>query len=310
VFEIKILLLNVILPSAIMLTAIVIARFLHHPEPPPTDGNVDGSAVLSQQIGTRTASAVVVLATVLAIWSAFALRNEFAVWHEDAWMRLPFGMTIVAVASLVTIWITATWAVAVVRLLGVLAAAFLIFPQGETWDFLLPTRTYWIGAVAGSCWAAWMLIDRRSSREAAIQGLGWIVLFAAAAFLTAQSFLKVTEPLLAVSAVIGCLSLASLLANSPRTVVFAAGPSLFTLSGAVASAQFNSFLGLPDMLSWLAMSTPAISACVSWPFLKNPAPGRTLKKSYVVACVISCCLLAGVIVAFTAQLAGGGGEDW
>ncbi|MCA9132207.1 MAG: hypothetical protein KDA45_03600 [Planctomycetales bacterium] len=306
-FEFKLLLINVLLPSAVILLA-VLAAWGGAPRAVSRREAVDAASLPGEptagdrsrglqgvQRGTAT---LMTVAAVVAFALAFGLRTEFVLWPEDAWMRLSLGVTVVGVAAILAVWIPWSPLAWAVRLLAVGLATYGMIPRGEAWEFLLPSENYWLAAMWLSVSVGWWSIVRRSPAQAAVLGLAWIPSVAAAAFLTAQSFLKVTEPLLAVASILGWLSLFSWPRWSGALANAAAGPCLFALAAAVASAQFNSYLGLPDSLSWLAMSCPAIVGLLGLPWTSRGTAGHAA-KSYVLLSVLSSLLLAAVVVGWT-----------
>ncbi len=298
-FELKVLAINVLLPAAAAVVGAVIAlRIKGANSSQHSERSVD--FVRSVPIG---------IATIVAIWGAVAFRNEWAVWHEDAWMRFPTGVALVALAAVVTAGLNNVWIVWLLRGGAVFVAALAVFPLGEAWEFLLPKRHIWLSTITLGTVVGWFCIERRQPLASAILGIGWILILIAAAYLTSQSFLKVTEPLMAVAAVLGCLSLLSLRRGSPQLLGVAAGPCLFASSSAIASAQFNSFLGLPDTLSWLAILAPASAAAVTdWTCASANARGRLYQSLWLT--LIVCVGLAAVIIAWTELAQPVGGEEW
>ncbi len=247
------------------------------------------------------------------MWLVFGLRHGWSL--EDAWLKIPVGTALVALGSL---WPAGRGTALTMQLFGwtarlglLLAAAMMVFPTGEGWEFLLPARPTWLATMIVSASAAWWLLARLTSRQAGWLGLGWIALTAASAFLTAQSFLKVTEPLLAVASLLGCFSLAALFRGRGQLLMAAAGPCLFAYASIVATAQFNSFLGLSDWLSWLSMSAPALSAGVV-ALVSQVVRGRNRGEWIVwLASLIGCLALAAAVVLWTLLATGGGGEsEW
>ncbi len=305
-FELTVLGINVVLPAVVTLVAIAGALRLNRTfakQQLPVDPTVP--AALKGNDRTRVVDfagrLLVAAASALAIWLAVALRNQWSLWHEDAWMRMPVGVALVALAAGVTSGLKLSWLTWLIRAAAVLLAAQVVFPVGEAWAFLLPVKHVWLASMVLSTLIGWFLVERRQARQAAGLGLGWILLLIAAAYLTSQSFLKITEPLMAVASVLGCLGLANLWSGVPQLIATAAGPCLFALAAAVASAQFNSFIGLPDALSWFAMSTPAMAALFTqW----------TTKRKPLWPTLLVCLLLAVAVIGWTFYLTPSGGEDW
>jgi hypothetical protein len=141
-------------------------------------------------------------------------------------------------------------------------------------------------------------------------GFAWITCFAAAAFLTAQSFMKVTEPLLAISAVIGCFAIAVLVTGKQGLLPGAAGPCLAAFGAAVANAQFNSYLGLSDYLSWLAIFSPAWVALCALPWIARRPPADAKNWPAALATAIGAAIVVAAVVVWTQLAAGGGEEEW
>lgn len=299
-FEAKIFLINIGIPSALCVLGVIAAYLLSRGAADPVQLKPAGPS-REGLIGTIAAC----LAG-CAVYVAFALRTEFALWHEDAWMRLGSSTLFVAVAGAITALIANPWIRWSLRLVAVAAAAFAVFPQGETWDFLLPARSYWLSSMTLSCFVGWLLLGQFRGREAAVVGLSWIPLIAAGAFLTAQSFLKVTEPLLAASSVLGCFGIGVLIIGKADMLVAAGGAAIFAFAAATASAQFNSYLGLPDSLSWLAMATPALVAASALPLRDRAANVPTRPRlGLVLVVLVAALVLAAAVVAWTHSLTGG-----
>jgi hypothetical protein len=259
----------------------------------------------------RLAASLSAIVAAVAIWAAFAVRNDFSWWHEDAWMRIPLATGLVAMASGVTTWISNRWVQWLIRAIAVGCASLLIFPQGEAWEFLQADRTAWLTILCVSCLAAWIGATHRSEMMSGLLALGWIPILAASAFLTSQSFLKVTEPLLAISSVLGWFGIAALWPKFPRLMPAVAGPCLFAASACIASSQFNSFLGLPNLLIWYTLATPAIAAILTWLPRGLHKPEHAKFVSRMITVLVICCALAISIAVWTAWLTSGGGEeDW
>lgn len=306
--ELKILAANVLLPTAIVAATLLV---LHAGgDSRRNSSKTDDSQSIHSTSGHRLSASIVVLASVLSIWLAFALRVEagFALWPEDAWARIPVAVGIVGVGSIVALWLpmkTVGW---IVRGAALLLAAKTIVPTGEAWEFLRATSAWWMCVLVGSSMLGWWLIERLPGRAAGLLGLGWIFCIAAAAFLS-KDFLRVTEPMLAVASVLGCASLGSLLTGRAPLVAGVAGPCLFGSGAAVASAQFNSFLGLPDTLSWLAIASPALAALATLAIASVPAGRGSLSRRGVTLTLVACLALAGVVVAWTFIASGGFGAE-
>jgi hypothetical protein len=310
-FELTVLGINVLLPALVTLAGGVLAwKLQRRPNLQPLpEQPADREAPPTTQRGNTFLQGIVISgAAAAAVWIAFALRTQWAAWHEDAWMRLPVAVALVALSAAVTAGLTKPGWVWTVRVLAVAIASATIFPTGEAWEFLLPTRYQWLALITLSTCVGWILCHALAPQLAAILSLNWIVLLVAAAYLTSQSFLKVTEPLMAVASVLGCLSLLSLRSGAPRMVSWAAGPCLFATSAAIASAQFNSFLGLPDALSWYAMLTPALLALATYRFAGSAGHGGSGK--YALICVVVALVLAATLIGWTNGMLPEGGEEW
>lgn len=309
-FTAKILLANVLVPVILSTASALTAKFLRRSARDEVDG---GQQAVSENRRPLLDVAIGALAAAAAIWLAFGLRNGFAFFPaDDAWLRIPTAAILVAVCAVLTVPVPGLirW---VVRLGSLVAASWIVFPAGEAWEFLLPSRTFWIAALAGCSCIGWLGIESRSARESGILALSWIPCFAATAFLTAQSFMKVTEPLLAVSSVVGCLGIAGIVSRRSELLLGAAGPCLLTSAAAAANAQFNSYLGLSDWLTCLAMFSPAIVAVCGMPFLSQPTSSQTGSSTIhlgAFATVIASLAVAIAIVVWTVVVAGGGEEEW
>jgi len=315
-FELTVLGVNVLLPSLVALTAgLVVWKMQPAASLSSTEGQSSATRVGLAKTPTASATGLALVqglvvsgATAVALAMAFGLRNGWAMWHEDAWMRWPTAVVLVALAGAVTAGLTSAWLVWTLRILATLIASGVIFPTGEAWEFLWPVRFQWWAVMTISTVVGWYLCHAQTPQLAAILALNWIVLLVAAAYLTSQSFLKVTEPLMAVASVLGCLSLFSLGGRASQWVSMAAGPCLFATSAAVASAQFNSFLGLPDRLSWFTMATPSLLAMAAYGFT-TASSTRGLVR-YAMLCLIVSLALAAAVIGWTNGMLPAGGEEW
>lgn len=319
-FEATVLGINVVIPSVIALAGALLAWLARPPRRDASGTSQTSAAESANRPGLATATngpgahglaqaAAISACSVLAIWTAFALRNEWAWWHTDAWMRMPVAVAVVGLAAWVTAGMQVRWLAWSIRSVVVLTAAVAIFPTGEAWEFLLPRRSLWLASMTLSTLLGWTSMAWRKPQPAAVLGLSWILLLVGDAYLAGQSFLRVTEPLLAVASVLGCLSLLSLRAGSSPWVAIASGPCLFATSGFLASAQFNSFLGLPDSLTWFAMFCPALVAVATQWLTGHLGPGAQSKR-YMVACVSISIALALAIGGWTTWLLPSGDEEW
>jgi hypothetical protein len=270
------------------------------------------------------AVSLLVVAAVVAIWLALALRVEEALawWPEDAWTRLPLAIGAVGLGAIAANWLPARWKLGawLLRATALWLATRMIIPTGEAWEFLQPSLPVWTLVLVLGPLLAWCLIERLPSRSAGVLGLSWILCVAAAAFLS-KDFLRVTEPMLAIASVLGCVSIGTLLSGRSEWIATVAGPCLFGSGAAVASFQFNSFLGLPDALSWLAIVAPAVAALVT---LRLPsqaqldAPSQVAGQSQpnaltsprsLLLTVGACLILAIVVVVWTIVAGGAGGAE-
>ena len=299
-FELTVLGTNILLPSLVVLLGAAVAIAVTRPRAGAATSTATSSPATysTAQPWLLLRSLLVGTAVTLALWAAVGLRNQFSLWPDDAWLRMPHAVALIALAAGVTVGMQHMWLGWLIRSLAVGLAAWMVFPTGESWDFLLPQRPQWLLCLGLSTLVAWGLVEMRPPRSAAVLGLSWIVVWVAAAYLTGQSFLSVTEHLMAISAVVGCLSLLTLWCNWEGVLVPAVGGCLFASSASIASAQFNSYLGLPDSLSWLAMSSPAIAAAMAYPFAaKRGGDLRPGARWYVTLAI--CCLVAGGLIAWT-----------
>ena len=167
-FELTVLGINVILPSILTLLGVALGYRL--------SGAVESRHETERPLeSNRTVELVrgvcVAAASALAIWSAVALRNEWAIWHEDAWMRLPTGVALVALAAAVTTGMNFVWLAWLIRGVAVLTAALAIFPSGEAWGDLLPTKNLWLASITLSTLVAWFLMERRGSARCGCIGV-------------------------------------------------------------------------------------------------------------------------------------------
>lgn len=273
-----------------------------------TDQDSAGSPSGTHHLATSQAIMLAALVSTAAIALAFCMRNGYVVWSEDSWMRIPLATAIVAALSLVPAGVVA-WARYLLLIVASLIAAAIVFPQGEAWEFLLPKKPYWFAAIVTSVVLATYLAERRSNREQGVLLLAWIGCMAAAAFLTAQSFLKVTEPLLAVSSLFGCYGIATLCFRRPWGLAGLIPCSLFAASAAIANAQFNSYLGIGDSLSYFAMAGPLLVAAVSLPFC-HPSASERWSRLSIAMTILSAIVVAVTLAILTHQLTGGTEEEW
>ncbi len=228
----------------------------------------------------------------VAIWAAIAIRNGFSWWPEDAWQQVPTAALLVTLVSLVVVWINhrsesthvadrselpsnnehstsqhsarrSSISVLIhggAVTLAAFAAAWLAFPSGEAWAELQSQRAQWclvIALATGLTW--WGTAGCKPATTTAV-GFSMIPLLIASAFLTSLSIMKVTEPLIAVATVLGICSVADAWQSGRKALPVLIAPAMFAMSGFIANANFQSYLGLPRTLYFLAMLSPAIVA--------------------------------------------------
>lgn len=327
-FELQIFVANILLPSVAALIGIVGAWLLQRQQVRSKQPAELNSAVDADTGGEGTelrgaipqerqpnedlkpgwlAAGCGALSALAAIWIAFGMRNGFVILSEDSWLRIPLGTTIVAVAAMSTA--AGNWALVwMIRTIALSIAAMFVFPTGEGWEFLAESQNYWILAIVLSTLTGWWGMEQRLHRMKGVLALAWIPVFAATAALTSESFLGVTEPLLAVSSIFGCYGIAALSVKSPIPLNSVTGPSLFAFSSATANAQFNSFLDLPNTLTYLAMFSPGLAAVLSLAFLaRSSEKARTAR--HVTITVAACLICALALIVWTRMSLGGGGEE-
>ncbi len=294
-FELQVLLSNLVAPSIVVLFGWLVCRSL------PRDRAL------------RVLPYVLTACSGLAIWLALAVRNGFSWWPEDAWQKVPIAALIVAGAAVIDELFRAKPYVesavvptgassrptnlslsAISQLiaiaLAVALAAWLIFPRGDAWAELQSQQNQWCTVVTLAASFAWWGVAGCQPRVAATVGLATIPLLIASAFLTSLSLMKVTEPLIAVASVLGCCSLIDLRLSGRRSLPIMIAPSLFAMSGFVAHASFQSYLNLPRTLYFLAMLSPAIvalAARVSQRKSARLAIGVTVGLALVLAATVS-----------------------
>lgn len=302
-FELQILTHNVLLPTAIATVGLGLVRAMA--------GRGDQGA--SDTGASPLVSTLCGLAATGALLSAFTMGNGWQWFAQESWLRIPLAALAVGLIASTPVQAWTDW---VLRFGMLLVAAVLVFPRGEGWEDLQSEHTTWVLAMTASAWLAWYLLSRRNTREAAWLGLSWIACTVAAAVLTAQSFMRVTEPMLAVASILGCFSLGAWWFARREALVAAAGVALFGYVAIIANGQFNSFLGLSNRLSYLAMAGPAIVAAVSSPFVSpvrvadsEPAeePLRWLPCWVTLAVAL---VTAATVIGWTLSVAGGGEEEW
>jgi hypothetical protein len=317
VLELQILAANVLLPIGVMLLALAATRWL------PGRIRNEGPELASEASISPGANVLLVFASVASIWLAFGVRVDFALWPDDVWARMPQAVAIVGAASILTIWLSAKtpWpklSASLINACGLAAAALVVFPTGEAWEFLIPRKNAWLALLVLGPWVAWWCADQLAGKRAATLGFGWILCIAASAVLSSD-FIRVTEPMLAMAAVVGCASLACLRIQHAQYVATVATPSIFGMSAATANAQFNSYADLPDPLFWCAIALPAFAALIAMTVLRTPLPKSARRTpdegpigwKRVILMLAVCLIFAICIVAWKLLVSNAsGGEDW
>ena len=311
-FELQILLGNVVAPLAIVLI---------------------GYRALPPACRSRAISFVLAACSGLAIWVALAIRNGVAWWPEDAWQKVPVAALIVTAVAMTAEFFRSRFfgsrrtfhsveeTSSAARLeprrstsdlidcfaiaLAAATAAWLIYPRGETWAELQDQQYQWCAVITLAASFGWWGIAGCQPTVASTVGLATIPLLIASAFMTSLSIMKVTEPLIAIATVLGLCSLIDLRLTGRRSLPIMIAPTLFAMSGFIAHASFQSYLNLPRGLYFLAMLSPAIVALVA---------RMTQRKSTQFAIGVSillALLLAGAIGTW-AYLAGevGSADEW
>lgn len=265
-----------------------------------------------EPVSHRIAGSCVALAGVVAIWLAFGFRVGFSVWPEDAWARIPVATAIVGIGAIVTNFMALPPARWVVRGFFVYEAVVNVIPTGEGWEFLEPNLVTWKIVMVSGVLLSWIAISNLRAGMACGLGFGWIFCIAASAFL-GQDFLRVAELMFAIASVVGCVAIATGLKGTTCLTSVVAGPMVFALVAALASVQFNSFLGLPDALFGFAILCPAlggISVMLAAVVLRRWVDRS--KLALLIPLIVSLILSAGLIYW---TLAAGGGppseeDDW
>ncbi len=294
-FELQILFANILVPAIIFVSAYAV------------------TLQLPNSMRAQFQPPVVAMSGALALWLAFALRNGWSLWPEDVWQRIPVASLLVAVVTAVTeiflhprgIQAEAGEAISapeqrerksfagleimiwLLRAVAIAQAALIIFPTGESWVELQSMRRWWIGVITVGVSFGWYSISRCRTNVAPIVGFALIPWTVAAAFLISQSFMKVTEPMLAIATL---LALASLFDWKRRTACFLntiSGVTLFTAAAAIAQGQFYSYLDLPRNLYAIAILTPLLIALAA-----RLGQLRSTRVGQAMAIVISLALTA------------------
>ena len=317
VFELQILFGNLLLPVAVVIASRLVAQ------------------LLPARLRPTLSATVVAIGGGVAIWAAIAIRNGFAWWPEDAWQQVPIAaLTITAVVvvadqlrsrnessdelrtsdladknveSIESLPASSTPAFVqcIAIALAAAASAWLIYPSAETWAELQSQRTLWCLVIALATSLAWWGIAGCKAPLATTVGFATLPLLVVAAFLTSLSIMKVTEPLIAVAAVLGVCSILDLRFLKRKSLPLVFAPALFAMSGFIAHANFQSYLHLPRTLYFLAMLSPAVVALVA---------RMTQRKStrFAIACTIGLALLLASGIAAWTYVAGdvGAESEW
>ncbi len=231
------------------------------------------------------------------------------------------AVAIVGLAAMCSTWIPSKFKLIIwlTRAITLWVATKTVIPTGEAWDFLQPNIPTWTFVMVLGPLLGWWLIERLPTGTAATLGLSWILCIAASAFLS-KDFLRITEPMLAIASVLGCVSIGTWFTKRAELVGAVAGPCLFGSGAAVASFQFNSFLGLPDALSWFAIVAPALAALVTLAVRRKGAhqTAENLvanESSHSIRAILSivaaCLVVSTTVVVWTliASSGGAGGEE-
>jgi hypothetical protein len=310
VFELQILLGNAVAPAAILLIGFFACRIL------PLD------------LRSRAIPFVLSACSGLAICVALAIRNGFAWWPEDAWQKVPAAALIVTAVAIIAESVrsrktactgvapaqrvspqTNSMAMAIVQWAGIAIAAactaWLIFPRGDAWAELQSQQNQWCIVIALAASFGWWGVAGCHPPVASTVGLATIPLLIANAFVTSLSIMKVTEPLIAVATVIGLCSLIDLRLAGRRSLPMMIAPTLFAMSGFIAHASFQSYLGLPRALYLLTMLSPAIVALVA----------RTAQRKstrFAIGATVVLALMLAVAIGIWGYIAGevGSADDW
>ncbi|GIX00511.1 MAG: hypothetical protein KatS3mg111_3843 [Pirellulaceae bacterium] len=318
-FLIEIVFANIFIPTLLVLLAATVWRRLSRQGPVPESQDELRSS--QQSIRRFMAAGVVTVLMSAAFYAAFAFRNQWLVDWEDYWQRIP-------AITLVIFW-GAGWLAGGIpsplnwlfRGVLLLWGAWMVFPVGSGWEFLEERRGAWLVAIGANAVVASWFASQLPSRFLRHLLFSWLPCWIAAAFLTAQSFMRVTELLIT----IGCITGAAAVALARRSVPPPSGSMwitgiVFGGMAALAHGQFNSFLGLSDALTWLAMTVPTLVAGVAYgvskycgveqkPSAGNPEPSTkqalpTIVSMWCVALVGSLAVVTWTQLSVTALLDG------
>ncbi|RMF44845.1 MAG: hypothetical protein D6753_01490 [Planctomycetota bacterium] len=256
-FVVQILVANIAVPLGLYLALTAAWLVGQRNRSPLGDSPEAASAVNDGDLGWRVAYAVLFGSS---LYLAFALRGTWWPSWDEFWQRIPIAAGGIALAGILPLRAggrggsAALWAV---RLAVVVGAGYLVFPSGPGWEFLASTRVPWLGAMALAAVVPWIVLSMVNRTVAGHLLLASLPAWAAAGFLTSQSFMKVTEPMLAVATLSGSAGLTLLCLRRVPPLAAGLGALHFVGAAAIAQAQFNSYLGLPDGCSWFAMLLPA-----------------------------------------------------
>ncbi len=247
-FELTVLLANLIVPATIMVAAIGLAWRMKQP-----------SIACCMVLGTSAAIAIAV---------AYGLRNGFAIWPEDAWQRIPLATLMVGIIGSTRAHIAPARSIPyllnLVALVGIaLAATYVVLPSGEGWEELAKSALKWYALFLVAMVTAQCLIDCLPSRAVGWFGLALIPWTMISAYLCSESFVKVTEPIIAVATTIGLGSLANLRKTDSHAVRSILAPALFTVFAGLAHAKFYDFADTPEWYYQLLVVTPSLMAAVT-----------------------------------------------
>jgi hypothetical protein len=282
VFELQILAANIVLPAVVLLTVYLV------------------SSILPAALSLRLQSPMLAVAGALGLWVAFGIRNGWTLWPEDHWQRIPAATLLIGVVAAMTEillrsaasltarksaysqketaaeqyepyskanvvsdhtaigWLQSVgW---ILRISATVGAALIIFPTGEAWLELKSSRWWWVSLIAISVSFSWFSLSRCDRRVAPFVGIAFVPWLIAAAVLTAQSFLKVTEPLMAIATVIATVSMLDLTGKTRAVLIVAAGIMHVGASAIVAHGYFYSYLDIPRNLYAFTISAPLLIA--------------------------------------------------
>jgi len=305
-FELQILFGNVVAPAAVLLISWLACAALPAPH------------------RSRLTPLVLAASSGVAIWTALAVRNGFAWWPEDAWQKVPIAALIVSALAIVAelfspqavqseqadkIPIADKEAVASPNSLRRSSAAsivqWLVITVAAVAAELQSEQNQWCLVIGLSVSLAWWGISGCRPPVAIAVGFATLPLLIASAFLTALSIMKITEPLIAIATVIGLCSFIDLRLTGRRSLPIIFAPTLFAMTSFIAHANFQSYLGLPRTLYFLAMFSPAIVSLIA---------RMTQRKSARVAIAATICMaliLAAAMAGWT-YVAGdvGAEQEW